>query len=1014
MGVVKNLMVRVGADVRGIVGGMKTASTATSHAKNSIQKDSGSIKNAVNGAFSGVGSSVRAYSETLQNTKKAHEVAKQNVVRLGDKVEGLKGVYTTVRTAMGELNPAKSLNEQLVEAEKTLTQIEHRRKELEQATAGVSARKQQGATYQKQIAELKQLEERSKTARAVLENLDKKQDELANVKGFDANVSLAELHQKLVDTANELKTARNLVAETGQRIKEMGSVRGFAVGQVIRAIGTGAAQAAQGGVQMLGKGLKAVGSAAAKAVAGGVKRLTQGLKSLASTAVRGIASLPGKLLRIGKSASSGAGGVGKLVRQIRNIGVVSLGMRVAGGMFGRLRSIISSYISSNDQLSAATSLLTKQMGQALEPAIRLVMAAMQQLMPVVQRVSAGVSGVLNAIIGDVGDVQYAFRQLGTYGFDQITKADEEEDDSPVEQEQSALVKKLTGWIGDLKKAFVSGDWNALGTMLGDSINGAFEKLGQLDAGKKVGTFLKNTTTALSGLLDTTNFEGIGKNLSKLLGDLFGELDWAKVGQTLGKTITALPRMLLGFAKETDWKTVGQSIGTMLKNTLQTIVQWVESVDWNELLQGIGELLGGTDWGETAGKLLGKLGEAFGKMDLSWLGALLGKNLGGVMNGIGRIITTTNWKKMGTALGTQLTKMVRGVNWKNLGKSISSLVSGALQAISGMVTAFDWKALGSGIADSINGLDWAGMVGDLSKSVSGILSGALDLLIGFAQKLDWSKLASDLWNGLTGIVQNIDWGELISKAFTLLGSAIAGSVSHTLTMYSEIATSLAQGFDNAKSYFETFIDEAGGNVGEGILKGIGAAFVNIGAWIKENLWEPFHKGFTDTFSGLGEKLGEIFDEIPDSIKRPINSVLGFINGMIEGVCDGINTVIDGLNAIHVELPDWKVLGDMAGQTFGFSLGKITAPKIPMLSGGGVVSEATTAVIGERGKEAVVPLERNTGWMDKVADKVSTKVTGGGGNQPVILQIFLGKRKLTEYVIEDINQITRSTGVCPINV
>ena len=36
-----------------------------------------------------------------------------------------------------------------------------------------------------------------------------------------------------------------------------------------------------------------------------------------------------------------------------------------------------------------------------------------------------------------------------------------------------------------------------------------------------------------------------------------------------------------------------------------------------------------------------------------------------------------------------------------------------------------------------------------------------------------------------------------------------------------------------------------------------------------------------------------------------------------------------------------------------------------------------MIGEAGKEAIVPLENNTGWIDKLADKISAK--GGTTNK-----------------------------------
>ena len=44
-------------------------------------------------------------------------------------------------------------------------------------------------------------------------------------------------------------------------------------------------------------------------------------------------------------------------------------------------------------------------------------------------------------------------------------------------------------------------------------------------------------------------------------------------------------------------------------------------------------------------------------------------------------------------------------------------------------------------------------------------------------------------------------------------------------------------------------------------------------------------------------------------------------------------------------------------------------IPKLARGGIVNQPTQAIIGEAGKEAVLPLENNTEWMDTLAQKIA---------------------------------------------
>ena len=58
-----------------------------------------------------------------------------------------------------------------------------------------------------------------------------------------------------------------------------------------------------------------------------------------------------------------------------------------------------------------------------------------------------------------------------------------------------------------------------------------------------------------------------------------------------------------------------------------------------------------------------------------------------------------------------------------------------------------------------------------------------------------------------------------------------------------------------------------------------------------------------------------------------------------------------------------------------------------------------MVGEAGKEAVMPLERNTGWIDSLADKLSNKI--GGSGSPIQLIIKLGEDTIFEKFIDYIN-------------
>ncbi len=884
MGVIKNLWVRIGGDATGAVKSFKSASAAGASAKESIKRSSAETKRSIRETFTSSVLSIKKYKEEVAQTKSAHQTATQNVDRLKDKISQLSSIYDTVKGATEGLDLSKPLSEQLVDAEKNLTEIESKRKKIEAELASLGA-SPKAASSKKTAAlqtELEKLAEQSRFAEARLADLDRRAEQIGtdNI-GYASAKGLEQLRQQLTATKNELNTTQMVVQETGQKLKNLGVA------------------------PTIGRALKGIGAAAAQAAGTGVKKLWSGLKSLAGSAVRGIAALPSKLLGIGKSASAGCGGLSKMVRSIRNIGAVSLGLRVASGMFGRLRSVISSYISQNEELNASVTAMKDQMGAALAPAINLVLQAMQRLMPVVTAVSNAISFVFTALFGKISATGKAIsasaaaagdaaEDLEVHGFDQITKESDNSsgggsgggsgDASGQIAEQSALVQKLTSWIQELKAAFNAGDWMRLGQIVGDGINNIVKSIDSVNIGTKVGTFVDNLFTTLYSALTTIDFFAIGSKVGQLLTAAMKRINWDTVGKTIGEALTAIPSIVVGFILDTDWATVAQSLSTCLISMLDNITEWFKSVDWLQIGQCIEDLIANVDWAGLARSLFECLGAA--------LGALV------------------------------------SVLW--------GCIDDAVQSIKDY---FSEKITAAG--------------GDVGKGL-------------------WNGIIEGLGNIGTWIKENIfdPFIKGFCDIFQIHSPAKAVS---------------------SKSKF----------ISEGLLSGIKSVdvFGKLRTWFKDNVLKPL----TDGFSEIADSVSQVFSKLWDTVKGWINKLIGGVESMVNEVIKGINGLIRGFNKIA-----------SVGEYFGVNLtiNELNTVSLPRLAKGAVVNEPTAAIIGEAGKEVVMPLENNTGWITKLAQQINQQ--GGGGTKSLALAIYFRSRKLAEYVIQDINQITRETGVCPIYV
>ena len=603
MGAVRNLFVRIGGDASGAVRGFKDASRAGANAEKSIKKSSAQTKRSIRETFASSVPSIKEYTAQIAQTKSAHQTASQNVSRLENEIGRLTGIYDTVKNATEGLDLSKPLSELMVDAEKALTAIESKRKKLEAELSALesgpkAANSKRTASLQ---AELNQLAEKSRFAQARMEELDRVADAVGSSNmGYASAQGLEQLQQKIQTTKNELATMQQVASETGRSLKSMG------VGPYI------------------GQALKGIGKAAAQAAGTGVKSLWNGLKRLGSGAVRGIASLPGKLRNIGRSAASSTGGLTKMVRSIRNIGIASLGMRVAKGMFGQLRSIISNYVSQNEELNNSITSLKNQMGEALAPAINIVVAALQRVMPVVTAVSNGINSIFKSLFGDIAasskKLESATEELNTYGFDQITKESDSESESTSSGsaqvgEQSALVTKLTSWLTKLKTAFMAGDWKTLGSTFADGINSVFSALDNSAIGRKIGGVVSAITSTLHSLLTGIDFRAIGGTFGRQMTDAFSTIDWNTVGQVIGQLFVMLPSLLAGWILGTDWGVVGESLSSTLISAFGEITTWIQQTDWLKIGESITTFIASIDWGGIVSTLCEGLGAALAGLGL---------------------------------------------------------------------------------------------------------------------------------------------------------------------------------------------------------------------------------------------------------------------------------------------------------------------------------------------------------------------------------------------------------------
>ena len=398
-----------------------------------------------------------------------------------------------------------------------------------------------------------------------------------------------------------------------------------------------------------------------------------------------------------------------------------------------------------------------------------------------------------------------------------------------------------------------------------------------------------------------------------------------------------------------------------------------------------------DW-DGLGLLLGeKVNSLVDRFDAHAWGARLGRVLQAGIATLWRFIETVDWNAIGRKAGEFLTSALDEIDAWKLGQLLTAKVRIGLELLQGFAETFDWALFGQKVSDG--------------------LIGALENLADSIKEVDWDNLG----RGIADCIRNIDFSGISEALGDLVGSAFRGMFDFFSALLEEPLAAAKELFLagwNATMANAELYEDAGTAVVAGLFNGIWSVMSGVYAWLMEHVFTPFMNGFkaafginspstvmaemgrflvlgvlngiiavwgrvtgffTDSLEGikalfsdawmaLQESTQTLWNGIRDTIKGAINSIIGLVNGLAQAAANGINAVIDILNRLHFTVPDW--VPGLGGKSFGFDLPKVSAPQIPLLAGGGVITQPTLAMMGEyqgagRNPEIVAPEDKLRG-------------------------------------------------------
>lgn len=621
---------------------------------------------------------------------------------------------------------------------------------------------------------------------------------------------------------------------------------------------------------------------AASAVGNFAKSIGRGL---ANKAKQSVSSLKG----LGKSSNTVSKSILKLSNMFKLM-LIRMAMRAA---IQGVREGMQNLVQYSDRANQSMSGLMNNMTY-LKNSIAAAFA------PILSYVAPVLNTLINLLATAVGYINQFFSALG--GGSTYIRAKKANEDYAASLKKTGgaasqagkEAKKAQAPFDDLVQIQQQGVDASGGGGGGASPSDMFETVG-IDKG------ISDFANKLKELFAAGDWEGIGKLIGEKINEAvqkFTEfISWDNVGAQITAFITAFTTMFNSLVATIDWYAIGIMFGTGINTLANTLYLLLTQIDWlmlgNALSQSLMGMVDTVDW--------------------NLVGATIGAYFQAQISGLLGFIIGTDWGAIGAALATCLMGITGAIDWGQFGYLMAAGLNGAFALLLEFASTFDWTEFGNNVATGISTFFQTFQWAQAGEALSTFVLGILDFLITVVQETDWASFVQ----GIVDCIEAVDWIGLAGKIYTLLYSAL-GVAFGALANF--IGTLIADGFAKAKDYFNGKIEECGGDVWEGMLKGIVDAAKGVVSWIKTNVVDPFINGVKAGFgihspstvmAGMGQYLWDGFCE---GVKEFFSDPGAFIKA---NITDPFVNGIKSLLGIHS--PSTVLAGIGSNTVAGFNQG-----------------------------------------------------------------------------------------------
>ncbi len=525
---------------------------------------------------------------------------------------------------------------------------------------------------------------------------------------------------------------------------------------------------------------------------------------------------------------------------------------------------------------------------------------------------------------------------------------------------------------------------------------------------------------------TYAFMGVKEVTAKYTRDIIGAIE-----ETITENQAGITEMFTGLFKAVE--PIAQALSSSMKKLFESVNQVYDEhikplFESSSALMSdvVGAFVNG--WNDNIQPVLEKIGHGFAdtiknhiEPALEKIGGLIGSfaDFSKAINEVFGPVISFIVEKLTVVLAPAIEYI--GEVWRVLFNTISDVIGGIADIIKGVFDVLTGLLTGDGskIKEGFKTI-----FEGLKDIVVAVFKGIYDLAIG-ALKFLWDEAVAifkSLWDAIVGIFGGVGawFGEKFQEAwdaivniFSNLGSWFGERWADVTNALAEVGSWLGdkfqQGWDAISNTFSKLgswfgerwneskdaLAEANTWLGDKFQSGrdkVNSAFEKVGSWFGER-WNDIKDGVKEADTWFGEKFesakekaqnsfqkigswfGDRWKDMQDALKEIPNWFKNLFNDAMENAKSIVKSGIDKLKSFfnfdwslpRIKLPHFNISG-----SFSLNPPRIPSFSVDWYARGGVFNSPSIIGVGEAGQEAVMPLERNTGWISTLAQKVAERM------------------------------------------